>query len=103
MRFINITKKILQTDGEPMLNVLCAYENNTWQLLIFLRKKHRPDAFFLESEKRIFVSLGAIDMAGVIITPMLADFHRLEAFQVSSIYREVSFTEDITNKIISEL
>ncbi len=101
-RFINITQKILQTDGEPMFNVLCTYEDNIWRLIIFLRQKHRPDAFFLESEKRIFVSLGAIDMAGVIITPMLADFNRLEAFQISSIYQEVSLAEDKTNKIIRE-
>ena len=86
-----------------MLNVLCTYEDNTWRLIIFLRQKHRPDAFFLESEKRIFVSLGAIDMAGAIITPLLADFNRLEAFQISSIYREVSLAEDITHKIIREL
>jgi hypothetical protein len=86
-----------------MLNVLCTYEDNTWRLIIFLRQKHRPDAFFYEGEKRIFVSLGAIDMAGVIITPMLADFNRLEASHISSIYREVSLAEDATNKIIREL
>jgi hypothetical protein len=86
-----------------MINILCTYEDNTWRLIIFLRQKHRPDAFFYEGEKRIFVSLGAIDMAGVIITPMLADFHRLEASQISNIYREVSLADDITHKIIREL
>ena len=102
-RLIKAAQKIIRTNSEPMLNVLCTYEDNIWRLIIFLRQKHRPDAFFLESEKRIFVSLGAIDMAGVIITPMLADFNRLEASQISSIYREVSLAEDSTNKIISEL
>ncbi|MGD0022453.1 MAG: DUF4922 domain-containing protein [Smithellaceae bacterium] len=102
-RLIKITQKIISSRSEPMLNVLCTYEDNTWRLIIFLRQKHRPDSFFLESEKRIFVSLGAIDMAGVIITPMLADFNRLEASTISSIYREVSFTEDVTNEIIREL
>jgi glycosyltransferase involved in cell wall biosynthesis len=101
-RLIKITQKIISLNSEPMLNVLCTYEDNTWRLIIFLRQKHRPDAFFYEGEKRIFVSLGAIDMAGVIITPMLADFNRLEAFQISSIYREVSLAEDVTNKIIRE-
>ncbi|HEX7415616.1 MAG TPA: DUF4922 domain-containing protein, partial [Smithellaceae bacterium] len=100
---IKAAQKIIPTDSEPMLNVLCTYENTTWRLIIFLRQKHRPDAFFLEGEKRIFISLGAIDMAGIIITPMLADFNRLKAFQISSIYREVSLAEDVTNKIIREL
>ncbi|MGA2525629.1 MAG: DUF4922 domain-containing protein [Smithellaceae bacterium] len=102
-RLIKITQKIISSNSEPMLNVLCTYEDNTWRLIIFLRQKHRPDAFFYEGEKRIFVSLGAIDMAGVIITPMLADFNRLEASHISSIYREVSLAEDATNKIIREL
>jgi glycosyltransferase involved in cell wall biosynthesis len=102
-RFINIAQRMLQTKGEPMLNILCIYENDTWRLIIFLRQKHRPDTFFLEGEKRIFVSLGAIDMAGVIITPMLVDFNRLQASQIIDIYREVSLAEDITHKIIREL
>jgi hypothetical protein len=102
-RLIKITQKIIFSTNEPMINILCTYEDNTWRLIIFLRQKHRPDAFFYEGEKRIFVSLGAIDMAGVIITPMLADFHRLEASQISNIYREVSLADDITHKIIREL
>jgi len=101
-RLIKITQKIISSNSEPMLNVLCTYEDKIWRLIIFLRQKHRPDAFFYEGEKRIFVSLGAIDMAGVIITPMLADFNRLEASQISRIYREVSLEEDTTNKIIRE-
>jgi len=102
-RLIKAAQKIIFTNSEPMINVLCTYEDNTWRLIVFLRQKHRPDAFFFEGEKRIFVSLGAIDMAGIIITPMLADFNRLEASQISSIYREVSLTEDVANKIIREL
>ncbi len=102
-RLIKATQKITLANREPMINVVCTYETNTWRLIIFLRQKHRPDAFFLEGEKRIFVSLGAIDMAGVIITPLLHDFHRLDASQISSIYREVSLAEDVTNKIIREL
>jgi glycosyltransferase involved in cell wall biosynthesis len=100
---IKAVQKILQTNEEPMVNILCTYEDNTWRLIIFLRQKHRPDAFFYKGEKRILVSLGAIDMAGVIITPILADFNRLEASPIRSIYREVSLAEDVTNKIIREL
>ncbi len=102
-RLIKITQKMISSESEPLLNVLCSYQESNWQLIIFLRQKHRPDAFFYGGEKKIFVSLGAIDMAGVIITPLLHDFDRLEAFQISSIYREVSLTEDVTNKIIQEL
>ncbi len=102
-RLIKITQKITSSGSEPMFNVLCTYEDNTWRLIIFLRQKHRPDAFFLEGEKRIFVSLGAIDMAGVIITPMEVDFHRLDATAIRDIYREVSLNQDKLHKIVEEL
>jgi glycosyltransferase involved in cell wall biosynthesis len=102
-RLIKITQKITSSNSEPMLNVLCTYEDNTWRLIIFLRQKHRPDAFFLEGEKRIFVSLGAIDMAGVIITPMEVDFYRLDATAIRDIYREVSLNQDKLHKIVEEL
>jgi hypothetical protein len=102
-RLIKVTQKTILASGEPMINVLCTYEGDTWRLIIFLRQKHRPDAFFLEGEKRIFVSLGSIDMAGVIITPMEVDFHRLDAPAIRDIYREVSFNQDKLHQIVEEL
>ena len=102
-RLTNITRNVLAAKSEPMMNVICARENNTWQLIIFLRRKHRPDAFFLESEKRIFVSPGAIDMAGVIITPREIDFQRLDSAVITDIYREVSLSDEKIRQIMNKL
>jgi hypothetical protein len=68
-----------------------------------LRRKHRPDAYFAEGEERIFVSPGAIDMAGVVITPRLMDYERLDCSVLRDIYREVSLDEETLNKIIKQL
>ena len=102
-RLLKTAQRILSTDDEPLMNLLCAYENNAWRLTIFLRRKHRPAAYFAEGRDRIFVSPGAIDMAGVIITPLLADFDRLTADEIRSIYQEVSLDEMVLNKIIKAL
>jgi hypothetical protein len=85
------------------MNVICTYIGDRWRLFIFLRRKHRPDAYFAEGENAIFISPGAIDMAGVIITPRLNDYDRLECDTIRDIYQEVSLPEDVLNIIIKEL
>ena len=101
--FTKVTQKTVPIKSEPLMNVLCACENDTWRLVIFLREKHRPDAYFAEGEKKIFVSPGAVDMAGVMITPQLIDFNRLDCETICGIYREVSMPEEMMNIILNEL
>jgi len=102
-RLIKIAQKVTAAKSEPLMNVLCAYENNTWRLIIFLRQKHRPEAFFLEGEKRIFVSPGAIDMAGVIITPREIDFESLGSDIITGIYREVALPDEKMRQIMESV
>jgi hypothetical protein len=94
---------IVPLGEEPLINVLCSYEDCIWRIMIFLRSKHRPEAFYREGEKRIFVSPGTIDMAGVVITPLELNFRGLDCTEISSIYEEVSLPEDTLNRIIAEL
>jgi len=57
--------------------------------LIFPRRKHRPDCYYAEGEKRIMVSPGAVDMAGVLILPRLEDFEKITSDDIRKIYDEV--------------
>ncbi len=102
-RLLKTAQNALSISDEPMINVLCSYENCIWRIMIFFRSKHRPDAFYREGEQRIFISLGAIDMAGLIITPLELDYNRLDGESIRNIYTEVSLPEDMMNKIINEL
>lgn len=98
-RLLTIFKKKLKTNDEPPVNLLCSYDKEGWTLTIFLRGKHRPDAYYAKGEDRIFISPGAIDMAGVIITPRLADFERLDFDTLRDIYREVSLDTETFHQI----
>ena len=102
-RFIEVTRKIIPVNSEPLMNVFCTCENGIWRLVIFLRQKHRPDAYFAAGEKMVFVSPGAVDMAAVIITPRLIDFNRLGCETIRGIYQEVSLPEETMNIIMNEL
>jgi len=105
-QFLNLLKKareIIKTNEEPLVNVICNYSGSGWRLIVFLRGKHRPDAYFAEGEKRIFVSPGAVDMAGVVITPLLDNYQRLDYNAIRKIYREVSLPENMMDSIVKEL
>jgi len=102
-RLIKVARKRKAASSEPMMNVFCICENKIWRLVIFMRQKHRPDAYFAVGNKKIFVSPGAIDMAGVMITPKLIDFNRLDCDTIRGIYREVSLPAKMMNIILNEL
>ncbi|HOQ40522.1 MAG: UDP-Glc:alpha-D-GlcNAc-diphosphoundecaprenol beta-1,3-glucosyltransferase WfgD [Deltaproteobacteria bacterium ADurb.Bin151] len=101
-RFVKAARKILAKRDEPPVNVICSYAGKTWRLTIFLRRKHRPDAYFAKGKKNIFISPGAIDMAGVVITPRLSDFEHLSCSTLSAIYNEVSLNEEMLGIILKE-
>lgn len=102
-RLLDITKKRLMINDEPMMNVICNYSKNAWRLIIFLRSKHRPASYFAEGEHRIFVSPGAVDMAGVVITPLLDNYNRLDYNDIKNIFKEVSTAESAMSLIVKAL
>ena len=61
------------------------------RFLFVPRKTHRPECFFRELPERRSVSPGAIDMAGIIVTPFEEDFMLLDNKDIEKIYSEVAF------------
>ena len=56
----------------------------------FPREAHRPSCYFAEGKEQIFVSPGALDMAGLIVTPREEDFKKITEKDIKKIYKEVS-------------
>jgi hypothetical protein len=106
--YLKALNKVLLIDEEPMINIAGFYkesqwEERKWRLVIFPRRKHRPDAFFKEGDDRIVVSPGVIEMGGVLVTPLEKDFERLNGTTVESIYEEVSLEGKIAEKAINAM
>lgn len=55
------------------------------------RKAHRPSCYHAEGDGQLLVSPGAIDMAGVIITPRNEDFDKITGEDIRKIYSETAF------------
>ncbi len=104
-QFLNLVRSaqtVLATPDEPLMNILCAYDKDHWLLTVFLRRKHRPDAYYAKGDEKVFISPGAVDMAGVVVTPKLIDFERLDCAGMRSLYREVSLDDETVDKIVKK-
>jgi hypothetical protein len=86
-----------------MINIAGFYGGRKWRLVIFPRRKHRPDVFFREGEDRMVVSPGVIDMGGLLITPVEKDFERLDAAAVESILEEVSLDGETVKRAMDAM
>lgn len=78
--------------AEPMLNLL-AYYDQSWQLLLFPREKHRPWQYFEEGERNILLSPAAVDMGGTLIIPLEKDFLAMTEEDIRDIFAQVTCDE----------
>ena len=101
-------QKISESDNEPLMNLLCSHnEEFGWNLIIYLRSKHRPEVYFSEEPKKLIISPAAVDMGGLIVSPRKEDFERIDLEVLQKILNEVSLSEErflmIREKVKSEL
>jgi hypothetical protein len=90
-------------EEEPMLNILTAYTENRWRVIIFLRKRHRPDQFFLEGNDKIVFSPASVDFGGVCITPVEKDFHLMDKVLLTNMFGQLSVGKDVLNDVAGAL
>lgn len=94
---------IPEGEAEPMLNVLCRFVGNGWHVLVFPRKKHRPDCYFKEGDENILISPASVDMGGVFITPLEKDFEKITADDIAQILNECCLSADEAQQIAKKL
>ena len=90
-------------ESEPMINMICTHDSGLWTLYFFARARHRPARFFAESDERITVSPGAIDMAGVIVVPRHEDFSKIGVVEAIEIFSEVSAGRRLVRELAESL
>ena len=90
-------------DAEPQFNIHTYYENGIWTTIVYLRVKHRPSHFFREGDEQIMLTPGAVDLGGVLITPMERDYARLDEKIVEEIFSEVLLSYEDTTKLGKQL
>lgn len=86
--------------GEPLVNVIARFIEDRWVIIIFPRAKHRPDVFFRTDDARILISPAAVDMGGLVVTPLEIDFKRTECAIITDIFNEVTIDPSLIESII---
>ncbi len=89
--------------AEPMLNLHAAFAEGKWRVLLFPRRKNRPDLYDREEPERVLISPGGVEMGGLFVVPLERDFRRLNADLIRHIYREVSVTSELMDTWIDQL
>ena len=81
------------TLNEPdvMMNIVCTYTNDRWQVFVLPRKAFRPWQYTAEGEQQLLVSPATVEMCGVFITPIEEHFNRIDHSDIASIFEQVSF------------
>lgn len=92
---VSYRKEEITTDPNPK-NVYfwLLEENNEIKFIGIPRKNHRPQEFFMDFPKRRSISPGAIDMAGILVTPIKEDFLATKESDLENIYNQVGFPDE---------
>ena len=91
------------TLDEPMMNIVAWREGDTSVSVVFPRRKHRPDCYFAEGDDQMLVSPGALDVAGLIITPRQHDFEQITAEKAEKILQECAIDEVLAQQIAEKI
>ncbi len=103
LRLVASMRKRMNTNEEPLMNVIGSYDKGMWRLIVFVRSKHRPAVFFKDGEEKVFISPAAVDIGGLVVTPMEKDFRAVNAALIKNIFEEVSVSHEILNSIIESI
>jgi len=75
---------------EPMMNIVCSFEDGIWYTFLFPRKAFRPWQFTAEGDKQLMVSPATVELSGIFITPIESHFDRITKDDVISILEQCS-------------
>lgn len=90
-------------ESEPMMNIIAWRKGEEFISVVIPREKHRPDAYFAEGEAQMMVSPGALDMAGLIITPREEDFSKINLDKATALLRECGISAEKMEAVVSNL
>lgn len=79
-----------EKNQEPMMNIVCSFEDGIWCTFIFLRKAFRPWQYTAEGDKQLMVSPATVELSGIFITPIESHFERITREDIVSILEQCS-------------
>ena len=79
-------------ESEPRYNLFAWQDKQRgFTMAYFPREEHRPACYTAIRGEQLLVSPGALDMAGLLVTPRKEDFDRITESDITKIYKEVAY------------
>lgn len=79
-------------ESEPKYNLFAWQDKQRgFTMAYFPREEHRPACYTATRGEQLLVSPGALDMAGLLVTPRKEDFDRITESDITKIYKEVAY------------
>lgn len=100
-RALELLAEAARQEPEPWCNVSAwRGDGGDFALVLFPRGRHRPEAFHAGTRT---VSPAAIDVSGIVVTPLRRDFDGLTGEEVAAIGREVTLAEEPFREVAARL
>lgn len=79
-------------ESEPRYNLFAWQDKQRgFTMAYFPREEHRPACYTETGGEQLLVSPGALDMAGLLVTPRKEDFDKITESDITQIYKEVAY------------
>jgi len=101
--FRRLYETLPSADPEPMMNIVAWRCDDEFYSVVFPRAKHRPDCYYMTGAGQYVISPGALDMAGLFITPRREDYDRLTPEIALGILNEVTLGGEALQQVVARL
>ena len=79
-------------ESEPRYTLFAWQDKHRgFTMAYFPREQHRPACYTATGGEQLLVSPGALDMAGLLVTPRKEDFYKITESDITQIYKEVAY------------
>ncbi len=99
-RAIELLAEITGKEGEPLINIALFRDRAEWTEYLFPRGKHRPRVF---ETGELTVSPASIDLCGIFVVPLAADFEKITGDMIAAVFREITLPDDRFRWVVDRL
>ena len=97
---VDVLAAVTHAASEPMLNIAAYFAGTEWTVLVFPRGKHRPRVY---ETKELTVSPATIDLCGVLVVPVPADYDKIRGTDIEQIFEEVTLPGELFQSVTKSL
>ena len=94
---------LIAEETEPRFNAFVWTGDGEYRALVTIRGAEKPSCYYAKGDDNYAINAGAAEMAGFVVVPETKDFDRITPELLSTIYSEVSISEEEEKRLLWRL